>query len=109
MCPLLELDPHSFNLQYLLATTQLHQGKHSQALASFSKLLELKPEFIQAHFQRAKILAKDGSLEDAKKEVQEFLKGLKAKEKQGEEDAKLAQDKADATELVSPLHLSNRR
>lgn len=99
----LELDPHSFNLQYLLATTQLHQGKHSQALASFSKLLELKPEFIQAHFQRAKILAKDGSLEDAKKEVQEFLKGLKAKEKQGEADAKLAQDKADATELSKSL------
>ncbi|KAJ9113203.1 hypothetical protein QFC22_006042 [Naganishia vaughanmartiniae] len=99
----LELDPQSFNLHYLLATTQLHQGKHSQALASFSKLLELKPEFIQAHFQRAKILAKDGSLESAKKEVQEFLKGLTAKEKQSGEDTKLAQDKIDAKALSDSL------
>lgn len=93
-----ELDPQSFNLQYLLATTHLQQGKHSQALSSFSKLLELKPDFIQAHLQKAKILTKDGSFEAAKKEVQEFLKGMKGK---GEVDAKLAKDRDDAKELVS--------
>lgn len=93
-----ELDPQSFNLQYLLATTHLQQGKHSQALSSFSKLLELKPDFIQAHLQKAKILTKDGSFEAAKKEVQEFLKGMKGK---GEVDAKLAKDRDDAKDLVS--------
>lgn len=46
-------------------------------------------------------MAKEGSLESAKKEVQEFLKAVKVKEKQGGEDVKLAQDKADAGELVS--------
>lgn len=94
---LTELDPQSFNLQYLLATTHLQQGKHSQALSSFSKLLELKPDFIQAHLQKAKILTKDGSFEAAKKEVQEFLKGMKGK---GEVEPKLAKDRDDANELV---------
>lgn len=93
-----ELDPQSFNLQYLLATTQLQQGKYNQALSSFSKLLELKPDFIQAHFQKAKILEKDGSFEAAKKEVQDFLKGMKGK---GEVDSKLAKDREDANDLVS--------
>ncbi|KAI5449980.1 hypothetical protein NCC49_003871 [Naganishia albida] len=96
----LELDPQSFNLQYLLATTHLQQGKHSQALSSFSKLLELKPDFIQAHLQKAKILTKDGSFEAAKKEVQEFLKGMKGK---GEVDAKLAKDRDDAKDLLKSL------
>jgi tetratricopeptide (TPR) repeat protein len=99
---LAELDPQSFNLQYLLATTHLQQGKHNQALSSFSKLLELKPDFIQAHLQKAKILSKEGNFEAAKAEVQEFLKGMKGK---AGDDTKLAKDKEDATELVRALFL----
>lgn len=96
------MDPQSFNLQYLLATTHLQQGKHTQALSSFSKLLELKPDFIQAHLQKAKILSKEGNFEAAKAEVQEFLKGMKGK---AGDDSKLVKDKEDATELVRTIFL----
>jgi DnaJ family protein C protein 3 len=82
---LADLDPTSFNLHYLRATTYLSQGRHQLALTDFTKLLQLKPDFHQAHLQRARILAKEGDFEQAQKELGVWLKTDKGK---GDEEAK---------------------
>lgn len=77
-----DLDPQSFNLHYLRATTYLSQGRHQLALSDFSRLLQLKPDFHQAHLQRARILTKEGEFEEA----QDELKGWSDSEKGKKDD-----------------------
>lgn len=81
-----DLDPTSFNLHYLRATTYLSLGRHPQALTDFSTLLVLKPDFHQARLQRGRILAKEGEFEEARREVGGWLGSEKGRgDEEGEE------------------------
>lgn len=81
-----ELDPTSFRLHLSLAQTQLSLSRHSAALQSFSKLLELQPSYYQAHLWRGKIYAKEGEFEKAREEVGKWEEGSGGGE--GEEEGK---------------------
>jgi DnaJ homolog subfamily C member 3 len=49
-------------------------GRSNHALQDFTKILKLKPDFDQALLQRAKIYLKEGSLAEARKDLQKYLK-----------------------------------
>lgn len=74
---------------YKRATAYLSLGRSTAALDDFERILQLNPAFTQAHFQKAKILAREGEFGKAEKELKAFGKG---------------KSDVEASELVSQLH-----
>ncbi|KAK1926612.1 putative Co-chaperone [Papiliotrema laurentii] len=70
----IELDPSSYVNYYKRATVYLSLGKHSAALDDFDAILRLNPGFAQAHWQKAKILAKEGRFDEAQAELKQYSK-----------------------------------
>jgi DnaJ family protein C protein 3 len=66
-------DPSDFATLYKRATIRLATNQLSKAKDGFKEVLRVK-EFDQARLQLAKIYAKLGEFDDAKKEVDELLK-----------------------------------
>jgi len=52
----------------------LSLGRSSSALDDFERIVQLNPAFAQAHYQKAKILAKEGDFDQAGKELKAFGK-----------------------------------
>jgi DnaJ family protein C protein 3 len=52
----------------------LSSGRHNLALDDFDHILRLNPSFVQAHYQKAKILAKEGDFDRAGEELRLFQK-----------------------------------
>lgn len=78
----LERDPSDFATLYKRATVRLATGQWGKAKEGFHEVLAVK-EWDQAHLQLAKLHAKLGEFEQAKKEVDTFLsmsKGSDSKE-----------------------------
>jgi DnaJ family protein C protein 3 len=86
-----ESDPSSYVNYYKRATAYLSLGKHGAALDDFDSILKLNPEFSQAHYQKAKILAQDGEFDLAVTELRAFLQS----------NNKKASDEAGAEQLFS--------
>ncbi|KAI9635593.1 co-chaperone [Dioszegia hungarica] len=70
----IELDPSSFSTYYKRATAYLSMGRTNAALDDFDTILRLNPAFVQAHYQKAKILAKDGEFSRAGEALQLYTK-----------------------------------
>lgn len=83
-----ESDPNSYLNYYKRATAYLSQGKQSAALDDFNSIIAMNPQFAQAYFQKAKVLAKEGDLDDAAKAMKQFSK-LKPSDEAG---SKLSSD-----------------
>ena len=49
-------------------------GRNNAAAGDFSKILDLKPDFEKALMQRARIYAKEGDFELAKKDLETYIK-----------------------------------
>lgn len=59
---------------YKRATAYLSLGRHAAALDDFDAILQLNPDFAQAHLQKAKILAKEGDFEQSTAEWKAYHK-----------------------------------
>ncbi|GFZ49009.1 hypothetical protein JCM24511_06758 [Saitozyma sp. JCM 24511] len=73
----IDLDPSSYVNYYKRATAYLSLGRHSAALDDFDRILQLNSAFVQAHLQKAKILAKEGDFSAAQSELQAYGKSKK--------------------------------
>lgn len=69
-----EKDPDNYLSYYKRATAYLSLGRNNAAVEDFSKILDLKPDFDQALIQRAKIYAKEGDFDLAKKDLEKYTK-----------------------------------
>jgi len=65
-------DPSHWLTYYRRATALLSVGRSSAALDDFDTLLKLNPAFPKARLEKARVLAKDGQLDDAQAELREF-------------------------------------
>lgn len=70
-----DLEPSSYVNHYKRATAYLSLGRSTAALDDFERILQLNPAFTQAHFQRAKILAREGEFDAAGRELRAYGKG----------------------------------
>lgn len=52
-------------LQHALALEYIKIGKDDEALAQFNELLEREPEYVGSYFHKAKLLEKNGKIEQA--------------------------------------------
>ncbi|CAD6580379.1 MAG: hypothetical protein TREMPRED_002722 [Tremellales sp. Tagirdzhanova-0007] len=68
------LEPDAYVNYYKRATAYLSLGRQSAALDDFDSILRLNPSFAQAHFQKSKILAKEGEFDKARSELKSFGK-----------------------------------
>lgn len=89
----IDLEPNNYLSYYRRATAQLSLGRSSAALTDFDEILKLNPKFAKAHLERAKILTREGELEQAHDAVKAYLVNKKedaeAKELQASIDAAL--------------------
>lgn len=69
----IEQDPSNYLTYYKRATAYLSLGRTNAAVEDFSKILDLKPDFEKALMQRARIYAKEGDFELAKKDLEKYL------------------------------------
>lgn len=67
---------------YALALTNAKKGDNRTALNNIDSALKLKPDFIEARYNRAIILAQIGELDDALEEMQKVLKDCPPNSKQ---------------------------
>ncbi|XAO21437.1 hypothetical protein I312_100188 [Cryptococcus bacillisporus CA1280] len=70
----IELDPTAHANYYKRATAYLSMGRHNAALDDFEQILKINPGFVQAHYQRAKILAKEGDFTKAQYELTAYIR-----------------------------------
>ncbi|KAG8035222.1 hypothetical protein G9C98_001712 [Cotesia typhae] len=66
-------DPNNYRTYYQRGIAYLALEKPKFALQDFDKVLELKPDFIAARFQRASVLFKQGQFEKARQDYQVVL------------------------------------
>lgn len=52
-------------LQHALALEYIKIGKDDEALAQFNELLEREPEYVGSYYHKAKLLEKNGKIEQA--------------------------------------------
>ena len=74
-----ELETRKLKLQtaqalYALALTNAKKGDNRTALSNINNALKLKPDFIEARYNRALILAQNNELDDALEEMRKVLK-----------------------------------
>ncbi|QUC18819.1 uncharacterized protein UV8b_03060 [Ustilaginoidea virens] len=93
-------DPANYLTLFKRATTYLSLGRSHQASQDFGRVLELKPEFEQAHLQLAKIKAKVADWDGARAEYLSVAKGAESPEFQALAEAQKAAELAnDAVKL----------
>ncbi|KAG5457344.1 MAG: hypothetical protein BJ554DRAFT_2671, partial [Olpidium bornovanus] len=68
------IDPLNYLSHFKKAATHLSLGRHSAALSDFDRVIELKPDFNQAIVQRAKILLRQGDLDQVAKDAKDVLR-----------------------------------
>jgi hypothetical protein len=68
------MDPLSSNTYYLLANTQFALGDLAGSEKNLKKSLEIFPEYRDANFALAEIYKRENKTEEAKKQIQNFLK-----------------------------------
>ena len=73
-CLLSEGDPTNYLTHFRRATVYLAIGKSKSALPDLERVIELKPDFLQARIHRGNVLLKQGRRETAKQEFEELLK-----------------------------------
>ncbi|CAG8636137.1 6015_t:CDS:2, partial [Cetraspora pellucida] len=66
-------NPNDYLYYFKRALTYLALERSSSALQDFTTILKLKPDFDKALLQRAKIYIKEGSLSEAKSDLQQYL------------------------------------
>ena len=59
---------------YALGLTNAKRGENRTALSNINKALELKPDFIEARYNRALILAQNNEIDEALEEMRKVLK-----------------------------------
>ncbi len=69
-----KVSPKSFNAYYIKGTCNLASNKRNDAVADFSKAIELNPSFTNAYKQRATIYASYGAVEKDKTKKEEWLR-----------------------------------
>ncbi|WVN88861.1 uncharacterized protein L203_104075 [Cryptococcus depauperatus CBS 7841] len=84
----IEIDPTSHANYYKRATAYLSMGRYGSALDDFDHILKINPGFAQAHFQKAKILAKEGEFAKAQSELKAY--GKSKSDPEAEELAQLS-------------------
>ncbi|XP_065841166.1 dnaJ homolog subfamily C member 3-like [Oscarella lobularis] len=67
-------DPNNYMTYFRRATVYLAIGRSKSALPDLAKVIELKPDFIQARSQRANVLMKQGKLAEARLDYESVLK-----------------------------------
>ncbi len=67
---------------YALALTNAKKGDNRTALSNIDKALNLKPDFIEARYNRALILAQNNEIDDALEEMRKVLKDCPPNSKQ---------------------------
>ncbi|CEQ40467.1 SPOSA6832_02087, partial [Sporobolomyces salmonicolor] len=75
----LERDPSDFTTLYKRATIRLASGQYGKAKEGFHEVLAVR-EYEPAHFQLGKIHVKLGEYQEARKELDHYLKAVKGKE-----------------------------
>ncbi|KAG0041929.1 hypothetical protein BGZ83_001149 [Gryganskiella cystojenkinii] len=70
----IDRDPSNYLSYFKRAATYLTLGRNNQALADFTTILRLKPDFGQALLQRGKIYTKSGEFSKAKDDLESFYK-----------------------------------
>ncbi|KAI8595539.1 hypothetical protein EDD21DRAFT_37184 [Dissophora ornata] len=70
----IDRDPSNYLTYFKRAATYLTLGRNNQALADFSTILKLKPDFGQALLQRGKLYTKSGDFIKAKEDLELYLK-----------------------------------
>lgn len=71
---ILEGDPTNYMTHFKRATVYLAIGKSKAALPDLERVIELKPDFLQARIHRGNVLLKQGRRTEAKEEFEELLK-----------------------------------
>ncbi|KAI1316880.1 hypothetical protein EDD11_009370 [Mortierella claussenii] len=71
----IDRDPSNYLSYFKRAATYLTLGRNNQALADFTIILKLKPDFGQALLQRGKLYARAGEFVKAKDDLESYLKG----------------------------------
>ena len=75
---ILDRDPSNYLSYFKRAATYLTMGRNNQALADFTTILRLKPDFGQALLQRGKIYTKAGEFSKAKEDLLAFYETHKS-------------------------------
>ncbi|KAF9110640.1 hypothetical protein BGX27_006061 [Mortierella sp. AM989] len=70
----IDKDPSNYLSYFKRAATYLTLGRNNQALADFTTILKLKPDFGQALLQRGKIYSKSGEFTKAKEDLELYYK-----------------------------------
>ncbi|KAF9314191.1 hypothetical protein BGZ91_006063 [Linnemannia elongata] len=68
----IDRDPSNYLSYFKRAATYLTLGRNNQALADFTTILKLKPDFGQALLQRGKIYTKAGEFAKAKQDLEAY-------------------------------------
>ncbi|KAF9933223.1 hypothetical protein FBU30_006164 [Linnemannia zychae] len=68
----IDRDPSNYLSYFKRAATYLTLGRNNQALADFTTILKLKPDFSQALLQRGKIYTKAGEFAKAKQDLEAY-------------------------------------
>ena len=76
-------------LQHALALEYIKLGKDGEALAQFNDLLEREPDYVGSYYHKAKLLEKNGKIDEA---LDTYEKGM--------EVAKRLNDKHSYSELM---------
>ncbi len=76
-------------LQHALALEYIKMGKDDEALAQFNDLLEREPDYVGSYYHKAKLLEKNGKIDEA---LDTYEKGM--------EVAKRLNDKHSYSELM---------
>ncbi|KAE8265395.1 hypothetical protein A4X09_0g6658 [Tilletia walkeri] len=97
-------DPSHWLTYYRRATALLSVGRSSAALDDFDTLLKLNPSFSKARLEKARVLAKDGQLDEAQSELKHFFK--LAKGGSGSSSSSVQKDEAAATKLQESIKKS---
>ncbi|KAF9288327.1 hypothetical protein BGZ68_000457 [Mortierella alpina] len=70
----IDQDPYNYLTYVRRAVTYLTLGRNNQALADFTTILDLKPDFDQALLQRGRLYARTGQFERATKDLKRYLR-----------------------------------
>ncbi|KAG9320269.1 hypothetical protein KVV02_003926 [Mortierella alpina] len=70
----IDQDPYNYLAYARRAATYLTLSRNNQALADFTTILDLKPDFYQALLQRGKLYARTGQFEHATQDLKRYLR-----------------------------------
>ncbi|CAD6892195.1 unnamed protein product [Tilletia controversa] len=100
-------DPSHWLTYYRRATALLSVGRSSAALDDFDTLLKLNPSFSKARLEKARVLAKDGQLDEAQSELKHFFQLSKGgSSASGSGSSSAQKDEAAATKLQESIRKS---